>query len=348
MLQAVENKAINTAKEIAPFTFEQFEKKLYRKKGEGGNVFYHYKAVQETLLKNGQLGTEKNYYLSLKSFKEYIRSNTGKEPTKLLFTDVTPNWLNGYEKFMIGKNRSLTTVSMYLRTLRTIFNKAIAENDILPDFYPFGKKKYQVPAVKKVKKALSKENLRKLFDAVPQTADQQKAKDFWFFSYFCNGINIKDIALLKHKDLHSDKFVYYRAKTINTAKANLIPVTVYLNEFTKSVIERYGSHSKAPETFVFPILNNDETPEIQFKNVKNFVRYINQHLKKLAVQVGIDADISTYWARHSFATIAVRNGASMELISEALNHSNLKVTQGYFSGFEDKQKLELMESLMIF
>ncbi|MCA6438155.1 MAG: tyrosine-type recombinase/integrase, partial [Bacteroidetes bacterium] len=80
----------------------------------------------------------------------------------------------------------------------------------------------------------------------------------------------------------------------------------------------------------------------------NFTKFINQNLKKLALNNGITSEISTYWARHSFATNAIRSGASMEFVSEALSHSNLKITQGYFSGFEDKDKKELMETLMKF
>jgi site-specific recombinase XerD len=53
--------------------------------------------------------------------------------------------------------------------------------------------------------------------------------------------------------------------------------------------------------------------------VKNFTRFVNQHLKKLAKSLGITEDISTYFARHSFATIAIRSGASMEFVSETLS-----------------------------
>lgn len=349
-MQSLVNNALDTAKEIKPFTFEAFEKKFFKKAGESENVFYHYQEIIENLTNNGQIGTANNYELSLRSLKEYLLNKNGKEPKNLLFIEITPKWLEGYEKFMTGKpkERSLTTVSMYVRALRAVYNKAIDEGDIEKDIYPFGKRKYQVPAVKNVKKALTSSELKQLFEAKPLTPEQAKAKDFWFFSYSCNGMNIKDIALLRNKDVEGDKIVYYRAKTIKTAKCDLKPIVVYLTEYSKGIIEKYKTKSKDPNSLLFDIIKDNQTPDEQHRAIKNFITFINKNLKKHVKQLDLNSDISTYWARHSFATNAIRKGASMEYVSEALNHSNLRVTQGYFSGFEDQTKKELQNSLMEF
>jgi integrase len=348
-LQAVETLAIETAGKISPFNFEHFEKKLYRDKGEGQNVFYQY-------------GLIIHYDLSLKSLKLFILHLKGKETTdkkeletalesikKLLFNEITPAWLNKYESYMINtKNRSRTTVSIYLRALRTVFNTAIADKEIEAENYPFGKRKYQVPSVKNVKKSLAKAELKILMQAEAKTPEQAKARDFWFFSYICNGMNIKDIALLRYEDLQEGKIIFYRAKTINTAKADLRPVVVHLTEYAKSIIEKYGNANKAPKQLIFSILNEHQSEAEKFKAIKNFTRFINQNVKKLAKANNITAEISTYWARHSFATNAIRSGLSMEFVSEAFTHSSMKTTQGYFAGFEEANKKELMETLMNF
>ncbi|MDD4156439.1 MAG: tyrosine-type recombinase/integrase [Candidatus Cloacimonetes bacterium] len=80
--------------------------------------------------------------------------------------------------------------------------------------------------------------------------------------------------------------------------------------------------------------------------MKNFIRLINQHFTNFANNNGISDTISTYWARHSFATNAIRSGASMEFVSEALSHSNLKTTQNYFAGFADEAKKDISNKLM--
>ncbi len=106
-LQAVETLFIETADLISPFSFEQFEKKLYRGKGEGENVFYQYGLIIQKLNGNNQLGTASNYDLSLKSLKLFILHLKGKETTdkkeletalesikKLLFSDILKKYSN--------------------------------------------------------------------------------------------------------------------------------------------------------------------------------------------------------------------------------------------------------------
>ncbi len=348
-IQSVENKANDSAKELKAFSFEQFEKRMFRKSGTGEDLIYHYQQVIEKLRLNNQFGTASNYQMSLKSLMDFTYFKTGKKPKKLLFIEVNKDWLQKYESYMIDNlTRSRTTVSMYLRALRTIFNNAIHENDIDVEAYPFGEKKYIIPSVKNVKKALSKEQLKTLFEATPSTHEQEKAKDFWFFSFACNGMNIKDIAILRWENLQGNKIVFYRAKTVNTSRKNLTPVTVYLTDFALKVIDKYSREVRTSKGLIFKIISDELSKEQQHKAFKNFTRFINQNFKKFAVRAGINENISTYWARHSFATSAIRNGASIEFVSEALSHSNIKTTQGYFAGFEEESKRELMNTIMDF
>lgn len=346
-LEGVLNNTRKKTKGIKPFSFEQYEKKLYLKAGEGENVFYQYQQMINRNTRSGSVGNADVYRLSMKSIKDYLKETTGKEPTKLRFIEITPRWLADYENYQLKvrkQKRSRTTVSMYLRTLRAVFNEAIKENEIPSEVYPFGKNKYKIPKVSNVKKALNREQLKRLFEAKPLTPEQKKAKDFWFFSYATSGMNIKDIALLRDKDLQGDTLVYYRAKTINTSD-EAKPIRVYLNDFTRSVIENYRNDKKG---VLFPIITDSMSEVEKQKAVKNFTRFINQNLKKLAKSVGLPEDISTYWARHSFATNAIRGGASMEFVSEALNHSDMNTTKKYFAGFEEETKRELSNNLMDF
>jgi len=348
-IQAVETKANNVAEKLIPFTFEQFERQLYRKSGDGIRIQYHYEQVINELLKRKQIGTASTYDLSQKSIIAFVEKSKKHTYSKLTFYDIIPDWLKDYEYYMTEiKIRSVTTVSMYLRTLRAIFNKAIDEKEIEKDYYPFGKRKYQVPAAKNVKKALTREQMKVLFNSKPETQEQQKAKDFWFFSYACNGMNIKDIALMRYKDIHDGKIQFFRAKTRITSKSNLKPVTAYLNEFANGIIKKYGNKNKDPENLVFDIIKDGLTPQQQQSKIKNFTRFINQHMKRLCKANGLPEQVSTYWARHSFATNAVRNGATMEFIQESLGHGNLSTTQNYFAGFDSETKKEFANTIMNF
>ncbi len=348
-LQAIELRADEVCKTLSPFSFIQFEKKYLRNTGDGGNIIYQYNQTIKRVKSENRIGTANNYNHSLKSILNFITHSKGKEPLKVAFTDITPEFLQKYESYMINTiKRSRTTVGIYLRPLRAIFNTAIAEKEINDEVYPFGAKKYQIPTVRNVKKALSQIQLKQLFKAKPLTPEQSKAKDFWFFSYACNGMNVKDIAMLKYENMQDDKIIFYRAKTINTSKTDLRPVTVYLNDFSKTVIKKYGNINTNKNEYIFSIISDKETALINYNKINNFTKFINQNLKKLAINEGITSDISTYWARHSFATNSIRNGASMEFVMEALSHNNMKTTVGYFAGFEDKDKKEFMQKLMDF
>lgn len=352
------SKILSNANEVAgsikPFSFEQFDKKLFRKTGEGENVFYQYELMMNILKQKNAFGTSLNYQMSLKSLKNFIEHSKGRQPDTLAFSEITPDWLRNYESYMLDvMKRSRTTVSMYLRALRTIFNNAIIEKEIPSEIYPFcreereRKTKYVIPSGENVKKALGKDQLKKLFKAKPQIEEQQKAKDFWFFSYACNGMNIKDIALLRWENLDQETLTFYRAKTRRTTRKPK-RITVYLNTFTKSVIKKYGNIDKNKNQLVFPFIANSESEFENFKRIKNFTRFVNQNIKTFAESIGITDSISTYWARHSFATTAIRNGKSMEFVSEAIGHSEMKTTQNYFAGFDDVEKKDFGKRVMNF
>jgi len=347
-IQAVETKANDVAEKLKPFTFEQFERQLYRKAGDGININYLYGVTVDELNNQDRVGTASSYDLSKKSFEQFVKSSSRQSFTKLNLYDITKEWLKEYEQFMVKGGKSFTTVGIYLRTLRAIFNRAIEENEIEKEYYPFGKRKYQIPATRNTKKALTKEQLSVLYKAKPKLPQQQKARDFWFFSYACNGMNMKDISQLKNKDIKDGKIEFYRAKTRLTSKANLKPITVYLNDFSNGIIKRYGTKSNDPEAYVFGILTKSLNAKQQHDKISNFVRLVNQHLKALCKEIELPEDISTYWARHSFATNSVRNGASMEFMQESLGHKDLKTTMGYFAGFDDDTKKEFAEQLMNF
>lgn len=363
-----EKEAIEIIKKLDPFEFDKFRDTFLKKKqeseGEPENVFWQYDVTIKMLQKHNQLGTASNYDLSCKSLKAFIKFNnkTENEPKKLVFKYVTADFLQKYEDFMYAEMKkddkitksakSPTTVSMYLRALRTLFNMAIYTKTIEPEVYPFrrsasDKNKYEIPTGHKVKKALSKEELKDLFNAKAKTPEQEKARDFWFFSYTCNGMNVKDICLLRNENIETESLNFYRAKTKTTNKDQR-PVIALLTDFAKSVIEKYRNPDTNPKAFVFQILKLSDNEEAKRREIHAFTRFINQHIKLLAGSVGITTEISTYFARHSFATQAIQNGASFELVGDALSHSDIRSTKGYFAGFADNTKKALMEGLMKF
>jgi len=363
-LQALVTKSEAVIAKMPVFNFGKFQKEVFKTTTKDNEITLLFDLTIEKLKKNYQYGSASSYELCLKSLVKFVGREIDSEGllsdeklkieheklfSKIRFIDINPEWLQDYETYMLEDlQRSRTTVGIYLRALRAIFNNAIQQGEIDDTIYPFGKNKYQIPSAKNIKKALDASELKILLNAEAKTPEQQKARDFWFFSFACNGMNLKDIALLKYKDLHGDTLQFYRAKTINTAKHNLKPVSIYLTDFALSIIEKYGNKEKNTNQFIFPIFSDNQTKEEQHWAIKNFTRFVNQNLKKLASDNGITESISSYFARHSWATNAIRKGASMEFVSEGLDHKNIKTTQGYIAGFPEETKREFAKKSMEF
>lgn len=347
-LQALLSGAENIAKTMPHFSFEIFEKKLSMRKGDEINLAYLYQEAIDKRMKRGEIGSAGNYQYAKRSLEIFQNKNKSLPFTKLSLIDINKDWLDDFDRFMNKEGKSPTTVSMYIRTFRTIFNEAIAAGNVQRELYPFGKGKYQPPSARKVKKALTREEVKRLFMSEPGTPEQAKAKDFWFFSYALNGMNFKDIANLKHKDIRNDKIEFFRAKTIQTSKTNLKPITVFMNDYTKNVISKYSLTIGKSDGFIFDIIKPGQDPIVINSSIKNFIKFVNQHIKKLCLANDITTEVSTYWARHTFATLAVRNGATLEFIQESLGHGDLKTTQGYFAGFDNDAKKEFAGKIMNF
>ncbi len=344
-LQKVLHEATEIAEKINPFTFEAFETLISSQKSASNLEFCYFQLI-DRLKSLESISTASLYELSYKSLQAFYTYKTGKV-TGLNFNHINDFFLKEYEKYMIDlQHKSYTTVSIYLRNLRTVFNHAIHNGMIEKETYPFGKRKYQMPQAVKTKKVFSTENLKKLIESPTRTMEQERGKDFWLLSFNCNGINIKDLALLRNKDYSNEKIEFYRKKTVSTNRNAMKKVEVFVNTKAAELIEKYRNTDRRPDAYLFTIIGEKDDAETRHKKVRNFIHGINQGIKRWAKEIGLDEDISTYWARHTFATTIIRNGGTIEFVSEALSHSNIKTTQAYFAGFEDKHKKELMNTLM--
>lgn len=344
-LNGLLEKSISDAESIQPFTFYEFEKTLGRKSTDRNNVFWHFKQLMDSKKGIDSVSNLQLYKYSERSIKGFIYFlNKERKQDHLPFEHITVDWLKKYEAYMERNGKSKTTVAMYLKPLQAVFNSAGIKND--NPKYPFGVGKYRIKEARKSNKALSTDELKTLLNSNPISPDQQKAKDFFFFSFFCNGMNVKDILLLKYGQIRNDEFTFYRSKTKSTDSVHK-EIKVCLNDFTKMVIKEYGISNIGmnPKQFVFPILNLNDAEEIIYHKIKRFTRYINQHLKKLAVSLGLSGDISTYFARHSFATGLIRKGLPLSFLKDSLGHSDEKTTQLYMAGFTDKTRKDAAEAL---
>ena len=320
------------AEGIVPFTFTDFENVFYAEKtqsrkiqlNDGVNSIYE-KHIQ-SLNDEGRISTARAYHDSLTSILSYKKN--------LKVSQITPDFLKGYEKWMTDNGRSLTTVGMYVRALRTIFNMAIENEVIDASKYPF--KKYTIPAPQKISRTLKKEEIKQIINYTAKRDADAVALDYWVFSFISNGMNFKDIALLKYGNINGDFLEFRRAKTKRTTNNSSLPIMVPLDENLSYIIKKRGNKSKKKEDYIFPILKHGLTPQQEYDHIKTFVRNTNKRLTRVGIELGLSLKVTSYVARHCFATIQKNNNTPLAYISEALGHSNLKTTQNYFGRFEDE------------
>src|SRR5690554_3297599 len=330
---------ILTAKRRTPDQ-KEIHKKLNRYYQKADNIIdkldtaYAFKKYIDNLKAEERTGTAINYEASIKSLEDFKKN--------LKFTDITPSFLKKYERWMLDNGKSITTVGMYLRALRAIYNK----QDIDKKLYPFGRGKYEIPSGENIKKALTIEEIARIYN-YEATGTEAMARDYWIFLYLCNGMNVKDFCSLKWDDIDGNILTYQREKTKRTNKKPK-KITVSLKPETWEIINKYGIRSVVPGSYIFPHYEKGITATRKQEVSQQLIKTINKYMKRIARNVGINKNVTTYFARHSFATILKRSGTNIAMISDLLGHSSLGVTESYLDSFESDQISKQTDVLLSF
>lgn len=339
-MQAIEDKAADIINKLPLFDWNKFENLFFTNRAAKDTLNAAFDDYAKALRAEGRIGTAVTYECAQNSLNKY------KPGAK--FAEITPTFLHSYEKRMVANGCSITTVGIYLRSLRTLFSAAVADGLLTKDAYPFGKKRYEIPTGHNVKKALTLNDIAAIYSyptAPGSTAEM--AKSYWLFMYFCNGMNMKDLCLLQYDNIKGNVLEFERAKTART-KRKVETIRVPLCEDAKEIIASLGNPKENGSTFIFPVLTKGLTPVRQRELIQLKTHLVNEHMKAIAVALGIDSNVTTYVARHSFATILQRSGVPVSFISEALGHGNVQTTQNYLAGFEDESKAETLKALTAF
>ena len=198
--------------------------------------------------------------------------------------------------------------------------------------YPFGKGKYEVPSGSGRKLALTLEQIKKLITYTDGTKATEMYRDLWFFSYLCNGINFRDMVFLQYSNIINGEICFIRAKTARNTKYGKIIHAVITPEM-QTIINKWGNTDISPNNYIFPFAKGTEDPFEKVKLIREIVTECNQILRKITNATGIPR-ITTYSARHSYATVLKRSGVNIAYISESLGHSNITITENYLASFE--------------
>ncbi len=305
------------------FTLNQFEDKFRGNQKQRTNIISFFEEIVEEMERAGRMGNARAYEETKLSLIRYA----GKT---IYFKEVTATFLEKYEVYMRERGNEDGGIAFKMREIRAVFNKAIMRNLISQETYPFKFYKISKLKGKANKRALSIEEFKQFRDLDLSEIPYLKEAHYYFlFSFYTRGMNFVDMMKLQWSDIQNGRIYYKRSKTKGQ-------FNIEITEKVEEILQFYKSQNR-PTNYVFPILLHENLTPKQIANRKKKVmqRY-NSKLKELAKIAGIEKTITTYVARHSFATILKQKGTSTDVISELMGHADVNITKTYLKEFENE------------
>lgn len=284
---------------------------------------------------DGKYGNARVYTDTLHLMELFLKANTQKrsqKSVKLGFKEMTPKWLQTFERWYYRRNdtRNRNGLGIKLRTIRAIYNKAIAygHQGLTMADYPFAQ--YKIKKSVPEKRAITESELKVLRAYTPKNYKEQLGRDVFLVSFYLRGMNFVDLAHLKYgTEVKKSTISYTRQKTGTTFEVPVLPVV-------QDIFESYKNHPKRFEQYVLPIINTDN-PVQQTQRIKNILKGVNYGLGQISLALGFDHKITTYAARHTYATLMKYKGMSIGHISDSLGHADQKTTEIYLDSFQQSE-----------
>lgn len=279
------------------------------------------------LAQQNRLGSKETYESTFKSLKNFTKSKDRD------FLSINTHFLAQYEEYLIARGCAITTRSFYLRTFRTLWKTAIKSKYCPETHYPFKDfafSKYNNPRTKK--RAITKDQIGMIEDLEidPKNDTLVNSRNYFLFSFYCRGLNFTDLADLKWTNIIGDELHYFRSKTKEEFRFKLHPSAIRILDYYRSM------EGNSDSGHVFPILyKRHATLQSVRDRKKKILTRVNKQIKELGLSLGIAKTLTTYVARHSYATALRRNGISKENIGRSLGHDSLKTTDIYLEDIGD-------------
>ncbi|MEG2371060.1 MAG: site-specific integrase [Alistipes sp.] len=266
------------------------------------------------LTAGNQLGTARNYRRTLNSFVTYLGG------ADLPLGAITKPLIDDYNNFLIRRGVVRNTISFYMRILRSVYNKAVLQQLAQPSSL-FQKIYTGIDRTRK--RAVDEQIISQLYRLdLRHSAPLTLTRDLFVFSYCTRGMAFVDMAYLRKANIQNDMLCYARHKTGQ-------PLSVRIEPCVQRIIDRY-----ATTPYLFPILSSEE-PGRAYAQYQIALNYYNRLLKKLSALLGLTGGLSSYTARHSWATAARNHNVPLSVISAGMGHTSERTTLIYLTMLEN-------------
>jgi integrase/recombinase XerD len=302
------------------------------------SLFSFFEAEIKRLKVEERLGYAETYQSTLNCLKRFTE---GKDHA---FVNMQLDFLKKFEAYLLGRNCAVTTRSVYFRTFRTVWRTAISDKICPEKHYPFKDfafSKYNNPRTKK--RAITKAQIDKIAEVEIDAKDDAvlNSRNYFLFSFYCRGLNFTDLASLKWGNVKDGELNYFRAKTKEEFQFKLHPVALEMLAYYRKL------EGNSDAGYIFPILYKRHMTALSIRDrKKKILKRVNKDIKELAKSVGIEKNVTTYVARHSYATALRVNGISKEMIGQSLGHEDTKTTDIYLDDIGDPVMDDLINSII--
>lgn len=291
----------------------------------------------ESLMKQGRVNSYYRYRNTLRAVERYRGGH-------IYFDELNVGWMSRCEASWKKEGKCSTTISIYMKTLRSVMKDAMETGVMREGQFPFRKNGYKIPASNRRKMALTKEQIGRI-KAWQGDEEVEYWRDLWMFSYLCNGINFRDMIFLKYRDIVDGELHFVRSKTSRSAgesKVIVAPITPMMEE----IMEKRGNGIKGADgQHIFKHATGNESPIEVSMLTRKVIQQCNSAMKRIAHDLNIP-HFSTYSARHSFATILQKSGVNISFISESLGHTSIAMTEHYLAGYDKEERLRYSKVLL--
>lgn len=286
--------------------------------------------IISSLRASERMGTAHVYQSTLNRIKDFIKG------TSLSFADITPQWLISFQEHLLRSLLHWNTISTYMRAMRAVYNRAVDAG--MAPYRPRLFKGVFTGTKVRVKRALDEQSICRMGQPVEGEVEAgvDTARQMFLLLFVLRGIPFVDIAYMRRCDLQGSLLTYRRRKTGAWLTVRVEPEAMQLIERLKN--------PDADSPYLFPFISG--TGAEAYRQYTNALRRFNYQLKRLEKLMGGGVRLSTYAARHSWATIANFCNFQPELICNAMGHSSVKVTETYFKRYADERIHEMNRSIL--
>lgn len=280
------------------------------------------------LKREGKFPAMHVYACTLRSYEKfcaeerYPKNTTASLSMQEIFT---PERLKEYEDWLAGQQSSPNTISTYMRTLQAVYNRWMSPG--IEGYNPVLFKAVYTKVESRTKRALTAEQMEQLrnTDFSVLTLRQQQVLTYFLLMFMLRGMPFIDLAHLRKSDLRNRRITYRRHKTGKLMVVDVPPDAMRL-------LQKY--RDKTDSEYLFPLLHGGLFMEEHHHRYQETLRHFNRELARLMKQLLPGVSVSSYTARHTWATLAYHNGVPVGLISQSLGHSSIRVTMTYLKPFD--------------